>query len=102
MKQEEILGSDERFRCQLLDRMCQDVGYVTRLVKQELDEPSEESHDFRYVVENHLWGGSEKHFLTMRQLIESFPEGEAPEWITLSEVAGWQRELQELTGLTLN
>ncbi|MCI8409621.1 MAG: pentapeptide repeat-containing protein [Lachnospiraceae bacterium] len=83
MNKEEILNQDKEFKYQLLDRMRSDCEYYL----------SYGNKDAKY-----LWAGNEKEQIeTMRAIYNSFSQNEKPEWITLEQIDGFEKEMVEMT-----
>lgn len=94
-----VLEHDEKFRYQLLDRMRQDVQYVLR--QAETSKENSEVPNWKTIVNNVFWGGTENHFSTMKELFNSFGEQGQPEWYSLSQMNSEKRRLEELIGFEL-
>lgn len=94
-----VLEHDEKFRYQLLDRMKQDVQYVLRQAEANVDDFEE--RNWKAIVNNVFWGGTENHFSTMKELFNSFNEQGQPEWYSLSQMDSEKRRLEELIGFEL-
>jgi hypothetical protein len=79
MAMEEILQQDSRFRYMLLGRMQSDcefyLGYGNRNTSR-------------------LWAGSEERQIEyMKQLYNSFDEDEKPQWISMSQIEEYARQM---------
>lgn len=74
-----LVKSEPRFRYQLLDRLRQDCNYY-----------------FGNGGKNHknLWAGDEQMQInTMKDIWNSFPEGDKPEWITWEEILDYEERM---------
>ncbi|PEH49622.1 hypothetical protein [Enterococcus faecium] len=94
-----VFDHDIKFRYQLLDRMRQDVGYCRRLLLSAKEDKNEVNADF--ILDNHLWGGRDSHFSTMKDILNSFSEEEQVEWYSLQQLNHDKAELEELSGMAL-
>lgn len=82
MNKEEILNQDKEFKYKLLDRMRSDCEYYL----------SYGNKDAKY-----LWAGNEKEQIeTMRAIYNSFSQNEKPEWITLEQIDGFEKEMLKM------
>lgn len=82
MNKAEILNQGKEFKYKLLDRMRSDCEYYL----------SYGNKDAKY-----LWAGNEKEQIeTMRAIYNSFSQNEKPEWITLEQIDGFEKEMVEM------
>ena len=79
MNKAEILNQDKEFKYQLLDRMRSDCEYYLGYGNEDA---------------KCLWAGNEKEQIeTMRAIYNSFSQNEKPEWITLEQIDGFEKEM---------
>ncbi|GMA08256.1 hypothetical protein GCM10025886_14070 [Tetragenococcus halophilus subsp. flandriensis] len=94
-----VLSKDKKFRYQLLDRMKQEVSYCIRYVQAGQEDGK--NVDWSRFLENHLSEGTEEHFSSMKELLNSFNEKDQPEWYSLVELHSDKNELEALVGREL-
>lgn len=79
MEIKEILKHSQKFRYGLLARMKSDCRYYLGYGKRN---------------KKHLWALDEaKQISTMREIYDSFPDGEKPEWITPEEIDAYAEKM---------
>ena len=76
-----ITESSEKYRCELLNRLCTDcdyfIGYGDRHIK-------------------HLWAGNvSDHIEAMRIIYDSFANDKKPKWITLDQIKKYGEEMEK-------
>ncbi|MBK0036042.1 MULTISPECIES: LPD11 domain-containing protein [unclassified Enterococcus] len=99
----DLMTRDKTFRYQLLDRMRIDIDYCKRQITGfKEDQTFENKNEWSSFLNNHLWGGTETHFSTMKGLLESFSEDELPEWYSIQQLQSDKRELEEICGMELS
>lgn len=76
----DILKQDDTFRYRLLSRMKSDCDYYLGYGNR---------------CEKHLWAGSvAEQIQTMKDLHNSFAEGEKPEWLTWDEILKYESDMR--------
>ena len=75
------LESSEKYRCELLNRLCVDcnyfLGYGNRNIK-------------------HLWAGNvPDHIEAMKIIFNSFADDKKPLWITLDQINKYEKEMEK-------
>lgn len=78
---EDILGKDDEFRYQLLDRLKSDCDYYLGNGNRN---------------DKHLWAGNVKDQIqTMKDLYNSFSDDMKPEWISLEDIDNYEKEMSD-------
>ena len=79
MAMEEILQRDSKYRYMLLGRMQSDCEYYLGFGKRN---------------QSRLWAGNEeKQIEYMKQLYNSFDEDEKPQWLSMSQILDYARQM---------